>query len=196
MSDSESDYDEQEDAEQQEEVELGFVVPPADEDAQHVLSLSMHAHADWSQWDGGKVGGAPSWLLPSSPLPSLPCGGCGSPLSLLLQIYCPLDAHEQPDAFHRALYVFVCKSAACPALDQSARVLRAQLPRDSAFYPSDSGAAAFTPEQLEARDAGCALCGQRAPLTCGRCHVARYCGKDHQREHWTAGGHKSDCARW
>jgi pre-rRNA-processing protein TSR4 len=194
MSDADSDYDEQEDAPQG-DVELGFVVPRADEtDA----ALALHALADWGVWDGGKVGGAPRWLVPASPLPSLPCAACGVPLSLLLQIYCPLDAHEQPDAFHRALYVFVCKAPQGEGCAAAARVLRAQLPRVNGFYAADGGAERFSEAQQDARREAraCAVCAQHAPLTCGQCRVARYCGKEHQREHWAAGGHKADCARW
>jgi hypothetical protein len=39
---------------------------------------------------------------------------------------------------------------------------------------------------------GCLVCGCTVKLrTCSRCECARYCGKDHQREHW--GIHKHDC---
>lgn len=99
MSDSEEDvldYDEE-----APEVELGFVC----DDPVTVDAKPLHCEPDWTKWDGGQIGGRPSWLVPStSGIPSteqLQCVECHSPLSFLLQIYCPLD--ELEDAFHRSL---------------------------------------------------------------------------------------------
>lgn len=188
MSDSEEDvldYDEE-----APEVELGFVC----DDPVTVDAKPLHCEPDWTKWDGGQIGGRPSWLVPStSGIPSteqLQCVECHSPLSFLLQIYCPLD--ELEDAFHRSLYVFVCRSAGC-SRQGDGKAFRLQLPRDNAFYAAEGGAM-----QLKSTETNvdlCALCGQRATFTCSACHVAQYCSKAHQKDHWTAGGHKQTCAQ-
>lgn len=60
-----------------------------------------------------KVGGRPAWLgeagLPGSD--ALRCGRCLRPRAFLLQLYAPLPG--RPDAFHRTLFVFACRGAAC-----------------------------------------------------------------------------------
>lgn len=185
MSDSED-----EEVYEGEEIELGFVVPQEDAEAQPLL---LHESADWADWDGGKVGGKPSWLdragLP--PAEALACAACTKPMSFLLQIYCPLD--DPSDAFHRSLYVFCCRTLGCENTGH-AKCFRSQLPRDNRFYRSTSGE--FLVEvDAEGSPSLCALCGQRASLTCSACHVAQYCCKEHQKDHWKA-GHKQDCAEW
>jgi pre-rRNA-processing protein TSR4 len=104
------DFDDDDDDEIQEDgVELGFV---SKMDAPLDAKL-LHDNSDWSTWDGGLVGGKPRWLsaagVPASE--RLACSECATPLSFLLQIYCPLD--DQPDAFHRSLYVFCCRKPGC-----------------------------------------------------------------------------------
>lgn len=49
-----------------------------------------------------------------------------------MQIYAPLD--DDPDAFHRTLFVFTCDREACIRSDLGVRVFRCQLPRANAFY--------------------------------------------------------------
>lgn len=186
MSDSED-----EEVYEGEEIELGFVVPQEDEtDAQPLL---LHESADWADWDGGKVGGKPSWLdragVPSAE--ALICAACTKPMSFLLQIYCPLD--DPSDAFHRSLYVFCCRTTGCENTGH-AKCFRSQLPRENRFYPSASGEALVAVDATSSPSL-CALCGQRATLTCSACHVAQYCCKEHQKDHWKA-GHKQDCAEW
>ncbi|GMF11902.1 unnamed protein product [Phytophthora lilii] len=116
------------------EVELGFICDePAAVDAK-----PLHCEPDWSKWDGGRVGGRPSWLgngVPSAA--QLSCAECGDPLAFLLQIYCPLDDEE--DAFHRSLYVFVCRSPGC-SRQGDGKAFRLQLPKDNAFYAAEGGA--------------------------------------------------------
>ncbi|DAZ92708.1 TPA: hypothetical protein N0F65_012833 [Lagenidium giganteum] len=151
----------------------------------------LHNNPNWSEWDGGKVGGKPIWLNPATvpTIEQLTCAECTNPLSFLLQIYCPLD--EEVDAFHRSLYVFCCRSAGCPKQGRG-KVFRCQLPRENAFYAAESDA-----PPCERSDTGvslCALCGQRAAFTCSACHVAEYCCKAHQKDHWNK-GHKADCAK-
>jgi pre-rRNA-processing protein TSR4 len=172
------------------DVELGFVCEePVGIDAQ-----PLHLEPDWTKWDGGQVGGKPSWLCPSAQcLPSseqLQCSECSNPLSFLLQIYCPLD--DEADAFHRSLYVFVCRSSGC-GRQGDGKAFRLQLHKDNAFYAAEAGAAEL---QVQDKLELCALCGQRATLKCSACHVAQYCCKAHQKDHWTNGGHKQSCKQW
>lgn len=196
MSASVDDIDYDDDDEEEDEaldVELGFVAPVQSDDDDALL---LHASPDWSQWDGGKVGGKPVWLNPLTvPSPqALACSECSHALSFLVQIYCPLD--DVPDAFHRSLYVFVCRQSGC-SKQGNGKVFRAQLPQHNALYSSESGVSDFTPETPlpVAHQTFCALCHQRAVFTCSACHVARYCSKAHQKDHWSAGGHKQDCAQ-
>lgn len=36
----------------------------------------------------------------------------------------------------------------------------------------------------------CSVCGQLAKSVCSKCKKMRYCGREHQTEHWKSGGHK------
>ena len=94
-------------------VHLGFSVPYVDDDDGDEGEEDAHDSADWSLWDGGRVGGRPSWLNPRD-LPStssLTCERCSSRirrrcrdddaamasaprLRFIAQIYCPIDADE------------------------------------------------------------------------------------------------------
>ena len=79
----------------------------------------------------GKVGGRPSWLsLSGLPQPSsVACGRCGAPMVFLLQVYAP---YHWDHAFHRAVFVFMCRKAECHAPDEAAppfAVFRSQLER-------------------------------------------------------------------
>ncbi|KAG0143153.1 hypothetical protein CROQUDRAFT_661647 [Cronartium quercuum f. sp. fusiforme G11] len=61
----------------------------------------------------GKIGGRPIWLKPSSPLDSqaVTCSSCGQPMAFLLQMNAPDD--ENPEAYLRTIYVFVCRKMSC-----------------------------------------------------------------------------------
>ena len=174
-------------------VELGFVC----DDAPRVHVKILHNEPNWTAWDGGKVGGRPSWLYPcAAAIPStteLQCCACSHPLSFLLQIYCPLD--DEVDAFHRSLYVFLCRSSGC-ARQGDGKAFRLQLPQDNAFFAATGGATALKVEEAQLSIGFCVLCGQRATFTCSACRVAQYCSKRHQKDHWTAGRHKQTCAQW
>ncbi|CEG35926.1 programmed cell death protein 2 [Plasmopara halstedii] len=186
MSDSDDDVS---DYEVEADVELGFI----SEDRVPMNATPMYCEPDWTKWDGGQVGGRPSWLIPSiSSIPTteqLQCIDCFTPLSFLLQIYCPLD--DVKDAFHRSLYVFVCRSNCKRQGDGKA--FRLQLPKDNEFYAPTGGSMELKPNGKK-RDF-CALCGQRALFTCSACHVAQYCSKEHQKDHWTVGGHNRTCSQ-
>ena len=91
-------------------IQLGFAVSTKNAD----FHLG-HSSPNWSDWDGGKIGGRPSWLNPRDlPQNTLRCRGpCqessegGTPLCFVTQLYCPADDINE-NAFHRTLYVFAC----------------------------------------------------------------------------------------
>jgi len=64
---------------------------------------------NWSEWDGGIIGGKPIWLDPNNIINynQLKCKKCMDQMMFLLQIYCPLDSPYH--AFHRCIYLFTCK---------------------------------------------------------------------------------------
>jgi pre-rRNA-processing protein TSR4 len=180
-------------------IELGFAerVPAGDPDG---IAIESAALADW---DGGKLGGRPTWLDPAGlpPPEALACGRCARPLALLAQLYAPLDEADvgHAGAFHRMLYVFSCVRGECvnrapgdesgdgasAARHRAAVVaLRCQLP---ATNPHHAGGRVVAPPPPV-----CALCGAPAPHRCSRCRGPRYCSRDHQAAHWRA-GHKAAC---
>ena len=63
-----------------------------------------------SRFFPSKIGGKPAWLslkdLPSSSL--IQCPKCNLPRSFLCQLYANID--ENPDCFHRTLFIFMCRS--------------------------------------------------------------------------------------
>ncbi|XP_067149502.1 programmed cell death protein 2 isoform X2 [Apteryx mantelli] len=84
-------------------VELGFAGAAAPGEAWRLRSAHFPS----------KVGGRPAWLGEAGlPGPAaLRCGRCAQPCALLLQLYAPLPGRA--DAFHRSLFVFACRGAAC-----------------------------------------------------------------------------------
>eukprot|EP01082_Thalassiosira_pseudonana_P014366 g12976.t1 g12976 contig7:585544-587223(-) len=110
-------------------VQLGFSLPlHPDNDGDDASATSHkigHQSQHWSHWDGGKIGGRPSWLNPRDlPQGQLCCRGpcskpsslddaekkqSGTPLRFITQLYCPADdVTSNTSAFHRSLYVFAC----------------------------------------------------------------------------------------
>ena len=167
------------------EVLLGFVDEP--EAPQHLQPYYFPS----------KVGGKPAWLDPLH-LPSaaeLCCPECGDPLAFLLQLYASLD--DRDDAFHRALFVFVCRRGPClrAGAHGSIRALRAQLPRANPFYsfhpPQHAHERAAEGKMPLAGATQCAVCGLLGSSKCGRCHQAAYCSRLHQQLDWAR--HKPRC---
>ena len=133
---------------------LGFPEP-----ALHACDLLRHAFPS-------KVGGRPAWLDPQR-LPSpheLRCPVDGSTMRFLLQVYAPVE--EQPEAFHRTMFVFVSSRASAlhgssTATDSNiggsatpgVRVLRCQMPRNNEFY-------VYNPLTDEERLAGPRACSE------------------------------------
>lgn len=164
-------------------VQLGFVSQSTNE---------LFGNPMWDKWDGGKVGGKPSWLDPINlPLKNdLLCECCSSPMVFLLQIYCPLDDVE--DAFHRSLYIFICKKKNC--VDEgSVRCFRCQLGRKNQIYPYDAQSSKEAGSKIAKLSPKlCAICGCRGPSTCSKCKNISYCSREHQARDWK--DHKLCCS--
>ncbi|KAL3779227.1 hypothetical protein HJC23_010151 [Cyclotella cryptica] len=169
-------------------MQLGFsnsLLQEVEKEAQ----LLGHQSPQWSDWDGGKIGGRPSWLNPRDLPEGIlrcrgPCGKStddklGSPLCFVTQLYCPADDVRE-SAFHRSLYVFA--------------LLRCQLPKKNDFYPlkgdvdgewikhtSAFWAKTNQNDQLNL----CAVCGLRSR---GKCPKQKkfFCSSDHQKEYLRA----------
>eukprot|EP00936_MAST-01D_sp_MAST-1D-sp1_P001143 g1143.t1 len=126
-------------------VELGFAQKLT---AEELEQPALHDDPDWKNWDGGKIGGQPSWLSPLLPPPSkLTCINCGGRESLLAQVYAPVDC-DDGRAFHRSLYIFCCANPSCgPQHKQvngrhvGVHAFRCQLPRDNPYYSHDAESA-------------------------------------------------------
>ena len=165
------------------QVELGFV-----EESEAFLLKS--------RFFPSKIGGMPAWLsLNPVPKPEhLSCRVCGKPSCFLLQVYSPDE--EKSETFHRTFFLFVCPDPACCKLNSSANfhVFRSQLPRDNVFYSSDPPQEVPLQEEPDASQfqSLCVVCGCCGPKTCGKCHRASYCSKEHQTIDWKA-GHKKSC---
>jgi hypothetical protein len=161
-------------------VELGFV-----ED--HDPDSAPLAEIAFDDWDGGKVGGKPIWLVPSRLPPAPTCGRCQRVMPLLVQLFAPIDdAGANPHAYYRMLYVFSCTSGSCvnraggsDDVSRSVIVVRCQT---NAIAQSAAPAAT------------CEVCGHCAPNRCSKCKVASYCSREHQTVHWRA-SHKDLCSK-
>ena len=92
-----------------------------------------------SRFFPSKIGGKPAWLnLKNIPdAKQLACDYCGEPCIFLCQVYAPYE--EDSKAFHRILYLFVCKNPECckENCNGNVKVLRSQLERENEFYPPD-----------------------------------------------------------
>jgi pre-rRNA-processing protein TSR4 len=151
---------------------------------------------NWNEWDGGKCGGRPIWLnLLDIPHPDdLKCKHCQQPMAFLLQVYSPLD--QPPEAYHRALYVFICHHRECVEKFASIKCLRSQLFRKNDFYaekPTEDKNGKSGPLFKGTLPHLCAVCGCRAPHQCSKCKIASYCSREHQRAHWKY--HKTTCSQ-
>ena len=123
--------------EDQDPVQLGFSVPYDDYEHEMVVG---HKSPLWNDWDGGIIGGKPSWLNPRDlPQNFLTCKNCQKPLRFLCQLYAPADEIND-NAFHRSIYVWGCTMASCAKRTSgSIRVLRAQLAIGAPRAPSRRG---------------------------------------------------------
>jgi hypothetical protein len=140
-------------------VQLGFCVPF---DSWSRWQRGAHRSTDWRRdWDGGQVGGSPSWLEPQHvPIGPLMCNLCdgsddqhrgkqpqrrrrssssssSTSMHFVCQLYTPHPTAEH--AFHQTLYVFACTHC----VNKNGRnsgicVLRAQLPKTNPYWPPNS----------------------------------------------------------
>ena len=103
-----------------------------------------HTSPNWFQWDGGKIGGVPSWLGPRDTLEKSPftCPARNILLGFIAQLYRSVGDNDRDDSFHRTVYVFCRLSLArCSyegeggCLDTEFCVSHCQLPRGNDCYP-------------------------------------------------------------
>jgi len=147
-----------------------------------------------SRFFRSKMGGKPAWLdLQSLPTKSdLCCPKCDLPLTFLCQLYNPISG--QANAFHRVLFVFVCRSPSCLQF----KVFRSQLPRKNRFYPYEPPVeqAAWKPEITAEKFARiCRGCGGQVDGVggkCGGCKKVDYCHRKCQVTDWKH-RHKREC---
>lgn len=163
-------------------VQLGFSVEFEDDD--HRMMTGHHVPT-WKDWDGGQLGGRPTWLNPKDiPKSYLVCTCCNDPLVFVCQLYCPCD-EISPNAFHRSFYVFACPNSSKECSEKTTgtiRVLRTQLPRDNPYFPDEQEKcwAMHIPESWDVNI--CKVCGQRGH---GKCPIQGeyFCGRHHQKEY-------------
>ncbi|KAJ3188295.1 Programmed cell death protein 2 [Gaertneriomyces sp. JEL0708] len=140
-----------------------------------------------------KIGGKPLWLNPDHLLAAddVTCGICGKVMVLLTQFYTPED--DPPEAFHRTMYVFVCRDGKCHGQNwkQCIKAFRSQLPEDIPHFDASS-----PPERLlsDTRAPQCRVCGLLGSKVCSRCKLVQYCSREHQLDDWTQGKHKQYCS--
>ncbi|KAI9506734.1 hypothetical protein GGI25_005608 [Coemansia spiralis] len=164
-----------------------------------------------------KIGGKPKWLDPTHPLSvdRVLCDECGKPMVMLLQLYAPED--EPKDAFHRMLYVFICRNGKChrSCASRCMRVFRSQIPENNGLYKSDeivaadicsSGSVCSGNSDSNEKDGDiewvladhvksaplCVVCGLLGNKACSKCHLRHYCSRDHQITDWDS-GHRTQC---
>ncbi|KAK2581356.1 hypothetical protein KPH14_008122 [Odynerus spinipes] len=150
-----------------------------------------------SRFFPSKVGGKPAWLdLKNIPKKEdLECEYCGNPCIFLCQIYAP--SADDDDAFHRTLYVFICKDPNCCKTNESGnlKVFRCQLSRFNPFYPSKPPIEEEnwrTDINADAWCKTCHICGIAAPYHCSKCKIVNYCCRNHQIYDWKQ-SHKNAC---
>ncbi|GAX17911.1 pre-rRNA-processing protein TSR4 [Fistulifera solaris] len=171
-------------------VQLGFCIPIEDDEQ---LQEVAHRSADYTLWDGGQVGGKPSWLNPQHIPNSIPCLNCSSSsMKFVTQLYAPVDFPDDDRAFHRSLYLFAC--ATCLQnknhVNKGVRILRAQLPANNDYFPNMENKNSVEVEEVNWQqhtpDAWnvnlCALCGVKGK---GKCPLQQlyFCGSEHQKEY-------------
>lgn len=156
-------------------VQLGFAVPGHDSDFAHNFA--------------SKVGGKPAWMRRDRVLcaDQTRCNVCGEQMYLLLQMYTPNDDSES-DAFHRMVYLFICRKLECHReagknhMARAIRVYREQMSERESLAQAD--------RQAVSR---CIVCNLLGELACTGCGAASYCSLEHQQIHWNNHGHSKAC---
>ncbi|KAJ2706356.1 hypothetical protein FB645_001628 [Coemansia sp. IMI 203386] len=146
-----------------------------------------------------KIGGKPRWLDPRNPLDvdQAQCDECSKPMTLLMQLYAPED--EPESAFHRMLYVFMCRNGSCHRFSASRcmRVFRSQMAEDNEVYlekeevNEDNDVVWALKKQVQ-KAAVCVVCGLAGSKACSKCRKRTYCSREHQLADWES-GHRSQC---
>jgi pre-rRNA-processing protein TSR4 len=175
-------------------VQLGFCVPIESRDN---YLLVGHRTRQWKDWDGGQIGGVPSWLAGPPPghdddddAGPPTCQVCHSQMDFIGQLYAPKDDDDDimPHAFHRTLYIF-----GCPVDNDQVMVWRCNLPRDNPYWPYRGDK---EEEDLDHGDANnttanatplCVVCGfPSSSIRGGVCPVQNlpFCGRAHQQYHY------------
>ena len=80
------------------------------------------------------------------------CQRWNSRMTFIGQIYCPID--ENPEAFHRMIYIYACLKGKCQASSEAVRVFRCQLPQANNYFNKQSpnySLLDMTDKQLEAK---------------------------------------------
>jgi len=153
-----------------------------------------------SRFMRSKIGGQPAWLnlrdLPS--IEEMKCGKCQNPMLFLLQIYATEDFGEDPNCFHRTLFVFFCPKPECHQNNDTSSflVLRNQLARKNEFYSYESPQETknWQPEVNASKYVQlCRTCGCRGDKTCNKCKQVHYCSRDCQIHDWNM-QHKKECS--
>lgn len=144
-----------------------------------------------------KIGGKPAWLnLQNLPDPSeLECQSCQKPMIFLCQVYAPYE--EDPDNFHRTLFVFICRNSKCsvPNDNKNVVVFRSNLRRDNSFYPYDPpDNSSPLVVNISSWAPLCDVCGCSGPKRCSKCKKSAYCSREHQVYDWK-NGHKNNCEK-
>ncbi|XP_016841519.1 programmed cell death protein 2 [Nasonia vitripennis] len=152
-----------------------------------------------SRFFPSKIGGKPAWLdLKNIPdATQLACEYCGNPCMFLCQVYAPYE--EDDKAFHRTLYVFICKNADCckENCNGNIKVLRSQLKRVNEFYPPDPPIEEKdwrTDICTEKWSKTCSICGIFSSSHCAKCKQVNYCCRLHQVWDWK-NSHKNLCGK-
>uniref|UniRef100_A0A348G6C9 Programmed cell death protein 2 n=1 Tax=Odontomachus monticola TaxID=613454 RepID=A0A348G6C9_ODOMO len=164
------------------------------------LGFALECCEPWrleSRFFPSKIGGKPAWLdLKNIPGKSeLECEYCGDPCIFLCQIYAPYD---NPDTFHRTIYIFICKNVECCKSNQNGnlKVFRSQLNKHNIFYspkPPIEKKDWETDVDVSKWTKTCHICGILAPFHCSKCKVVNYCFRTHQVHDWK-NGHKKRCS--
>ncbi|KAL5288876.1 PDCD2 family protein [Megaselia abdita] len=140
-----------------------------------------------------KIGGKPAWLeLKSLPkFKQLQCESCKEPKTFLCQVYAPDE--DNPECFHRTVYVFVCRNPDCniPNSSQNFAVFRSQLEVTNNFFSEDPPDEDTESPAIPSPVTLCLICGCRGPMSCARCKKASYCCQSHQKADWK--NHKVNC---
>jgi len=167
-------------------ISLAFPLP---EDEYPTAPITTHLPLFSCPYAGGK----PKWLNPEK-LPSVaPCGKCGGRMGFLCQIYAPKDTETESlqggggkNAYHRTLYVFVCRSPSCNGIAGSStlKIYRAQLPKENGYYPGETTGAKredclCLPADFRLNT--CATCGVLATKRCPK-QDKFFCGRQCQLE--------------